>query len=366
MSQSFISPELEAPELEALQRAFDLQSRGCRVMGSPFSADVLDLMWDDVRRGGVFAELMAPFRGLDLDGHMKAATPLRPLGWAHWLALGGDAPELSALYPPTSMTADRAALAELLPKLARARFADVQDFLTSPPQTNEVRRTLCLLGGFTTIASETGLPLRCLEIGASAGLNLNWNRFHYRLGEQATWGDAEGPVRIDGEWNGPLPPLGPVEVVERAGCDISPVDIRDPAMARRLEAYVWADQRERVERLRGAMALARSGPLDLVQSDAADWVEAQVHPRPGVATVLYHSVMWQYMPRETQVRIEAHMDRVSKLATADAPVAWLSMEPSERFRAKMEVQLRLWPNGGQRRLALVHPHGAAVDWGEEA
>ena len=99
----------------------------------------------------------------------------------------------------------------------------------------------------------------------------------------------------------------------------------------------------------------------LVQADAADWVEAHVRPTPGVATVLYHSVMWQYMPAATQERITAHMARMAGLATPDAPLAWLAMEmiPGEVL---MEVTLRLWPNGGQRRLARVHSHGASVDW----
>ena len=345
----------------ALESIFLGQARACRNLGSPFSAAVLEVMLDDLKAGGVFAEVLAPFAGLDLQGQIDAATPIRPLGWAHDLALSREAPALAALYPPTVTEADPQALAAVLIPLARARRDELVAFIASPPQTNEVRRTLCLLGGFTTVAAETGLPLRCLEIGASAGLNLNWPAFHYDLGRAGAWGDPASPVRIDGEWSGPPPPLGPVEVVERRGCDIAPVDIRDPLQARRLRAYVWADQRDRLARIEGAIALARTTGLDLVQADAAAWVEATVRPVPGTATVLYHSVMWQYMPAVIQGRIEAHMAAMAAQATPDAPLAWLSMEmvPGD---ALMAVTLRLWPKGGQRRLARVHPHGASVEW----
>jgi hypothetical protein len=344
-----------------LESIFLGQARACRNLGSPFSATVLEVMLADLQAGGVFADVMAPFAEFDLQGQIDAATPIRPLGWAHDLALSGEAPVLTAIYPPNVTDADPDALAAVLIPLARAGQAELAAFIASPPQTNEVQRTLALLGGFTTVAAETGLPLRCLEIGASAGLNLNWPLYHYGLGDVGRWGNPDSPVRIEGPWRGPPPPLAPVVVVERRGCDIAPVDIRDPGRARRLRAYVWADQRARVVRIDAAIALARESGLDLVAADAADWVEANVHPVPGTATVLYHSVMWQYLPAAIQARIEAHMAAIAEQATPDAPLAWLSMEMVSGD-ALMAVTLRVWPNGGQRRLARVHPHGAFVEW----
>ena len=348
---------------DALDKAFAVQSRGCVALGSPFSAVVLDLMRLDGLAGGVMARLMAPFAALDFPGHMAAATPLRPLGFVHEMVLSGEAAALAALYPPAAQTADRDALAPALKRLFETRFADAEDFVSSPPQTNEVRRTLCLLGGFTTLAQETGLPLRLFEIGASAGLNLNWDRFQYRLSDQARWGDAKSPVMIDGEWEGELPPLGPVTVESRKGCDISPIDIRSERSARRVQAYVWAGQTDRLARLQAAIAMARSTGLDLAQADAADWVEANVRPTPGVVTVLYHSVMWSYLPTDIQARIAAHMEAAGREATPQAPVAWLSMEPAQPVQLFMELALHVWPKGERRRLGLVHPHGAAVRWG---
>ena len=103
---------------------------------------------------------------------------------------------------------------------------------------------------------------------------------------------------------------------------------------------------------------------DMVLSgEAADWVEANIRPTPGVVTVLYHSVMWSYLPTDIQARIAAHMEAAGREATPQAPVAWLTMEPAQPVQLFMELALALWPKGERRRLGLVHPHGAAVRWG---
>ena len=219
-----------------------------------------------------------------------------------------------------------------------------------------------LLGGFLQVAAATGLPLRMLEIGASAGLNLNWDRFHYRLGT-ARWGDPASPVVLSPEWSGPTPAVGgPLRVVEKRGCDIAPVDIEDPAQRLRLRSYVWADQTERLRRLDGAMALAQAARTRVERAHAGGWVEALTRERAeGRATVLYHSIMWQYLPPATQAAIAETMQRAGERADRAAPVAWLRFEPVDR-QGRPELRLTTWPDGRDRRLATAQAHGSQVTW----
>ena len=116
------------------------------------------------------------------------------------------APALAARYPPAASHIDAAALAEIIPSVAVAHIDFLTEFVTSPPQTNEVSRSKALVGGFLTVAAETGLPLRCLEIGSSAGLNQNWSLYRYDLGDWG-WGDPDSPVRLTAGWTGGAPPL---------------------------------------------------------------------------------------------------------------------------------------------------------------
>jgi hypothetical protein len=292
---------------------------------------------------------------------MAAAVPLRLLGALHDLVLSGEDPALAAAYPQLGRPADPAAAWREAARAITERRAQLAAFMEHEPQTNEVRRSACLLGGFLTIAEETGLPLRCFEIGASAGLNLSWDRYRYSLGD-AAWG-PESLVRLPTAWSGPPPPLNAkVAVVQRAACDRRPVDLTDPVQRRRLLAYVWPDQFERLERLRAAIDLALALEVQVEASDAVAWTARMGEPAPGTTTVIYHSVFWQYMPSDSQAALREAIEHLGVGATAQAPLAWLRMEPPPENAAGMELRLTLWPSGIERVLADVHPHGAAVKW----
>jgi hypothetical protein len=280
---------------------------------------------------------------------------LRLLAGLHYLELSRADPALAAQYPGARANPEPRALQAALIQAARAHPAVLTDFAQRPPQTNEVNRSLCLVGGFLTVAQETGLPLRCLEMGASAGLNLNWDRRHYDLGPSARWGDPHSPVRLTGEWSGADPPFNvAVEVAERQGCDLTPIDLADPDQALRLQAYVWADQ---------AIGLAQRHRPALAAMDAGEWTLLTAPPRPGVATVLYHSVVWTYLSQTTRAAVQAAIRVAGGEAGVERPVAWLRMEPdSFDPTAMMEVRLTLWPGGAERSLARVHAHGAKVLW----
>lgn len=350
--------------LSIFSEACRFQGRLCEAFGSPFSAAVLDVIADDVGQGGPFARLAAPWSGADVRRITADAAALRLLGGLHYLVLSGAAPNLAALYPPTASAADRDRLAGVIPQVANANLDFLTRFITSPPQTNEVSRSKCLAGGFLTVAAETGLPLRCLEIGSSAGLNQNWDLYRYAFDGAWNWGDPAAPVRFGAGWTGGAPqsPSG-ARVAERRGCDQNPIDIADPEQALRLQAYVWPDQAERLGNLRAAIDLARQAPPTIERADAAAWAQARATPAWGLATVIFHSVVWQYLAPETRESLRATIAAAGASATPESPFAWLRMEPSPTHPAGMqEVRLTLWPGGDDRLLALAHPHGATVEW----
>ena len=353
-------------DFSVLKTVFQFQARFCRESQSPFSALVLEQIAERIGEGAPYDAFVEPWWSADARKIFTDAVPLRMLGAMHGLTLSGAAPVLAALYPP-NVGEDDTALDRALIEAASANNAVIRGFMASPPQTNEVGRALCLVGGFLTVAGETGLPLRCLELGASAGLNMNWDRFGYRFGEGATWGDPTSPVQLSGDWTGPAPKLVPARVAFRTACDQAPIDVNDPAEAIRLQSYVWPDQTLRLERLRAAIALKQQTGGAPERADAADWAEAHVNPEAGVATVVYHSSFMPYPPKATQARIKAAIERAGEAATAEAPVAWLSKEADRETPLDHdEVLLRVWrgekDDGVVRRLARVHPHGTWVDW----
>ena len=344
---------MRATQQDGLLGAFRKQIGWCESLGSPFTAAVLSVLAQDIEADGVMTRPLAAWRGDPIAG----ALPLRVAGALHALVLTEACPTLAACYPPVMAPGLEAAI-----RVAMAEHQGfIEDFLASPPQTNEVGRSAVLLGGFLRIAAVTGRPLRLMEIGASAGLNLAWDRYRYRLGG-VNWGDPASPLLLAPRWDGPAPPEAALRVQGRRGCDVAPIDLQDDAQRLRLRGYVWADQRERLDRLDHALAIAASVRHQGERADAAAWVGARLRePSEGCTTVLYHSIMWQYMPEASRAAITRDMFAAGERATQGAPLAWLRFEPA-RPEARPELALTLWPGPRHETLAGAHAHGSAITW----
>jgi hypothetical protein len=293
-------------------------------LGSPMYEALLRRMAEDVRAGGPCLAALEP--------HMPRSRTLAPLlllAAVHRMVLEGQLPDAARFYPSAGGQADEAALWPLL-------LDAVPDAV--PPacvQTNEVERSRALLPGFVEIAQRTGLGLRLLEIGASAGLNLRWDQFPFL--------DVPATIRI----------------AERRGCDLNPIDPTRDESRGALLCFVWPDQTDRLQRLAEAIDIARRVPAPVDRCDAVDWLRIHLaDPRPGVATVVYHSVVLPYLTEEGRENLRRVIEDSGSRATADAPLAWLSMEPGAE---QAEVHLTLWPGGQRRLIARAGLHGRDVE-----
>jgi hypothetical protein len=332
------------------------QGEWCERLGSPLYTAILEQAAEDVERGGAAWSLLA---GREREP-ARAFLPLRLTGAVHRLVLMGRLPELAPFYPSAGGEVDL--------ELGPARFVevlgdhrdDVAEHLDRPVQTNEVGRCTGLIGGFMTVAAETGLPLSILEVGASAGLNLRFDRFHYSSGG-AGWGDPASPVRFEDVFAGATPPFdAPLEVSDRGGCDASPLDPHSEEDRLTLMSYVWPDQEGRFELLRAALGIAARDEVTVERSGAAEWATRELaERREDVATVLYHSVVVQYLTAEEGEALHAAIKDAGSRATSAAPFAWLFLEPGEK---EADVRLTLWPGGEERLLARAGFHSRSVEW----
>jgi hypothetical protein len=134
-----------------------------------------------------------------------------------------------------------------------------------------------------------------------------------------------------------------------------------------LVSYVWADWVERIERLRAALQVAAATPPPVDRATGAAWLAEQLtQPRAGVVTVVWHSIVWQYLDREERDRLCAVLAEAAEAATPAAPVAHLAFEPRRAAdRAVMfELTLTLWPGRGTAELLARAPgHGIPTRWG---
>jgi hypothetical protein len=232
------------------------------------------------------------------------------------------------------------------------RFTAEQDV-----QTNEVQRAWALLPAFLTLVD--GRPLDLLELGPSAGLNLVWDRYAYRYSSGA-WGSGE--LELSGDDRVP-PPASlfelEVEVARRRGIDLNPVDATTDHGARLLQAFVWADQTARLERLRRAIGTLRADPPELMRGDYVETLPALLADRPaGMQLVVFQTASTMYLPDGSLRRLRDSLEQASKVE----PLAFLTTGRAPDDEG-FSLEVERYPGGRTERLAVFDFHGAWLDWG---
>jgi hypothetical protein len=337
------------------------QADWCARLGSPFYAALMHRAAADLLAGGPVADVLA---GRE-DNPGPSALTLRLFGVIHRIVLDGRAPALARFYPSVGGVPDIAAAWPAFLDVVRGHAAEIRAGLDQPPQTNEVGRAAALVGGLRHAVAAHPLPVRLAEIGASAGLNLRADAFRILALDGSATGPADSPVVLRDAWQGRPPPRdGELQIVERIGCDLAPVDPATRAGRLRLMSYVWPEDLARLDRLEGALDVAERIPATVVASSAADFL-GSFALRSGTVLVLWHSIMWQYLDSAERAAVAEQIDRLGGAASDEAPFAHLAFEP-QRPAPNAEhvyaVMLTTWPGGVERFLGTAPPHGVPVTW----
>ncbi|CAN5745789.1 DUF2332 domain-containing protein [soil metagenome] len=340
-----------------LAEQLDQQAEWCERLGSKLYATLLTESARNAQNGGPVWSALGDHFPAPL---LEVMLPLRFMAAMHSLVLRDRAPELARFYPSVGGDGRPDDAWPSFLSALESNTDEVHALSGHPVQTNEVGRCAALIGGFLRIAHDTGKPLRMLEVGSSAGLNLRWDRYHYES-PAGSWGSSDSPVRMS--WDAPPPHLDArVEVADRRGCDPSPLNPLDENDRIRLLSAVWPDQLERVERTRGAFAEASSVPVELDKAPAMTWLpELLDQPADGLVTVVFHSIVLQYLPDRERAEFLQLIEEAGARATTRTPLAHLTLEPDPGMSG-FPVRLRMWPNGDEVILAQSGPHGSGITW----
>jgi len=343
-------------ELVSLDSALSTQAESCLALGSPLSHDVLEVLRGALAPGGPLAGTVGEqsVRGGDLIG-------LRLLAAAHRLVLSRRAPGLAVHYPTVGGTAPtddagRAAMADALISAFAAHPGVVAESLERIPQTNETGRAQPLRGALARVSAAHSQPIRLHELAASAGLNLR--------ADAMPWAH--------------VPMTTPVEIVERSGCDLRPLDVNRAEDRLTLASYIWGDDLARFERLRSAFVLATRIPATVRPMSAGEYLTMLAHadPVPGRTLVIWHSATWFYLDRSARVEMRSAIRKLANRATPSTPVVHVSWEwkrDSPNPERPFALVGRSWPAAGAWapwrpgtavQLGSGSAHGMPMRWTE--
>ena len=306
----------------------------------------------------------------DVLGIAAQAQPGQPipnllLGAVHFLLLQGVVHPLAAYYP--SLTPTPPPPVDPYPAFHAFCLEHREALLTLIScrlvQTNEVRRCGCLLPAFALIASrQPGRPLALVEIGASAGLNLLWDRYGYDYGEGGRFGDPGSPVQIACELRGSArPPLSHAfpTIATRVGIDLNPVDVRDPDAVLWLRALVWPDEVGRAEVLLKALGIAQQSPPRLIGGDATERLAEVLAAIPDDQRLcVFHTHTVNQFPPEARAHLSALLAEHGRARSlARLSVEWLGAE-----HPRLELTCFEAGTVTDHHLAYCGSHGEWLEW----
>lgn len=270
-----------------------------------------------------------------------------------------------------------------------ARVAEIA--MTHSTQTNEAKRTACLLPFFSAAAASSARTgtISLVEAGASAGLCLYPDRYHFRYrtegSDQVTeigatprppspsTPDDDGGVSfpapvLDCDVRGMIaPPRTLPEVLWRGGVDLNPLDPADPDNREWLKALIWPGQPERAERLALALDIAAAEPAHILAGDlverTGEAVAAARKAAPDTTPVVFHTAVLAYLEPGDREKFSDTMRELSR----DYGVVWIANEGVTILpRVAEKVPPAVRKNKGifviavnETPLATTHGHG---DW----
>lgn len=344
---------------DRIARHADALERGHR---SPLYIALMRGAADSARAGGPVTEVFP-----NGPGPAGSVPALRLMAALHHLVLAGRAPDLARFYPSVGGSQGPARAWASAEAAIVDNLAEVRDLATRTVQTNEPGRSAALYGALLYLTDRFRCPIQLFEVGASAGLNLAPDRYRYLVRGHAL-GDQGSRLSFAEPWEG-LPVRDPWEahahlsVVRRRGCDPAPLDIATHVGAMAVQSYVWPDERERLDRVRAAIEIARGEPITIDQAGAADWVQSLLtEHRRGQLTVVWQSVMQQYLDPSERRALEARMGEAGNRATREAPLAWVRLEPGDDHVSDFELTCHAWPADALITLATSGNHGPPVRW----
>lgn len=322
-------------------------------------------MADDWEAGGPVRQVCAGHE----DAPSGSALQLRLLAGVFRLVLAGEAPELRPYYPCLGGDAPPDQAWPVLRAVIGRHVPELRAALEIAPQTNEVGRAAALLVGLCHLEGRTGARrVRLLELGASAGLNLLLDRFGVS-GTGWRWGPEDSPLQLRDAVQGPFRPEE-VTVVDRAGCDLAPVDATTAEGQQLLTSFVWPFDLHRHARLRAALEVAQADPVRVDRAAAASWLPERLAEDDDAAdhlTVVWHSITQLYWPAAEVAAVDAVLathglgHRVAEVAMEFEPEDLAGGARSRR----PTLRTRWWdPEQGsapeEALLATVHDHGLPV------
>lgn len=328
---------------------------------------------------------------LNLAAFCRQGQPMPNLflGAVHFLLLKKPSTELATFYPSINSSPKSKLPFDLFKEFCIANAESIKAILaTKIVQTNALNRSAYLMPIIFSLFEEN-TTINLIDIGTSAGLNLNFDLYEYDYGAKGKFGNSS--VKIDSEIRGgELPNFStmkrasipifyressgsskhflrkPITIKNKIGIDQNPLDIKVPQNALWLKALIWPDRQQRFQRMAQAIELAQDSTIELIKAvEVNDFKRIIQNQDIGIPLVIYHThVLYQF----TQVAKTAFWAMLDEIGQA-RDFYYLAAEATSVLRndygrTGVLVELTSYKNGvkSSKLVAVTNGHADWVEW----
>ena len=293
--------------------------------------------------------------------------PLILFGPVHYLLLKGYDHPLKNYYPTITGTpvTDYNGFYELFQDFCQKNSQEIIQLMqTKIIQTNEVRRSTVLLTGFNWIINrEKKSNLSLIEIGCSAGLNLYWDKYCYKYEEKSIGINPCNfilDIQVKGDFRPDLD-LKSVQIIDRFGIDLNPLDLKNEEDGLWLQALIWPEQLKRLHNLQKAIKISGNELKTLFKGNAALELPKIINKTNKESIlVIYQSFAFYLFSDKDKQTIQDYLIEYSK----NRQIYLLSMEWQgvEGKRTFLKVDHFKQGNMESFILAECHHHAKWIKW----
>lgn len=230
-------------------------------------------------------------------------------------------------------------------------------------QTNEIRRCALFIPGYEIVSQlNQRQPLSVIEIGASAGLNLNFDLYWYKYSNDSKVGlkssNVELTCEIRGNTSPPIPKKLPV-IATKIGIDLNPLDITNNEDKLWLQALIWPEHVERFEILDKAINIAQSNPPKILKGDGLALLDqALTECLPNSTICIIHSFTLNQFSEEHRQEFYNKLKAEGK----KRPIYVLSLEWLNSKKPLLSLDIYQEGQRSEKTLAYGESHGNWLEW----
>lgn len=224
--------------------------------------------------------------------------------------LAGYFPEPGAPQPPFDAGFYSAARAFI-----SARLGDIMaECAQRRYQMNEVARCAHIALGIAATAGPEAEAIALVDLGTAAGLGLQLDRYRYLVGGRVS-GPQEAALclscQVRGSREPPRAALPPI--AERAGIDVDPVDLRDPAARCWLLACAPPEASAQA-RLAAAIEVARQHPAEILAGEVTRVLPGVLERfPPGRGVIVTDAYLAVFLPPERRAELTRIMAEAGRI-----------------------------------------------------